>query len=389
MAGEPTATTAPRVTWLDGIRGAAAVFVVLHHMWLAMWPGYPQNLGPSWLGWLLYGHLAVAVFIVVSGFSLALAPLRHGGTLQGGLGRFIRRRAWRILPPYWAALVLSVVVMAAAVDPATFDGPTIARSVAVHGALLQDVVGSKTPNGAFWSIAVEWQIYFLFPLVLLLGRRFGMATSALAACAAVVLAHFVAQLGSPAAKLDDLTPQFFALFALGVLAADLGVRARTTSARRPLAVAGAAALVAFVVLAATQGSVWMVANYFWIDLLFGLGAACLLGLLACGGARLAQRTLGSGLGRRFGSFSYSIYLVHAPVLALMVTFIVRPLDLPPLVGFGALLFLGLPIILAFSYGFHLIFEAPFIRHRSWSALGIRPRAMRLRRQLATPASDAG
>ena len=73
----------------------------------------------------------------------------------------------------------------------------------------------------------------------------------------------------------------------------------------------------------------------------------------------------------------------------MVTFIVRPLDLPPLVGFSALLFIGLPIILAFSYGFHLIFEAPFIRHRSWSALGIRPRAMRLRRQLATPASDAG
>ena len=200
MAAEPTATSAPRVTWLDGIRGAAAVFVVLHHMWLAMWPGYPRNVGPSWLGWLLYGHLAVAVFIVVSGFSLALAPLRHGGALQGGMGRFIRRRAWRILPPYWAALILSVVVMAAAVDPATFDGPTIARSVAVHGTLLQDVVGSQTPNGAFWSIAVEWQIYFLFPLVLLLGRRFGMATSAVAACAVVVLAHFVAQLGGPAGQ---------------------------------------------------------------------------------------------------------------------------------------------------------------------------------------------
>ena len=45
MAGEPTATTAPRVTWLDGIRGAAAVFVVLHHMWLAIGPATPRTSG--------------------------------------------------------------------------------------------------------------------------------------------------------------------------------------------------------------------------------------------------------------------------------------------------------------------------------------------------------
>jgi peptidoglycan/LPS O-acetylase OafA/YrhL len=357
------------------------VFVVLHHMWLAMWPGYPRDLGPAWLGWLLYGHLAVAVFIVVSGYSLALAPLRHGGTVPGGLGRFIRRRAWRILPPYWAALVLSVVVMAAAVDPASFDGPTIARSVVVHGALLQDVVGSQTPNGAFWSIAVEWQIYFLFPAVLLLTRRFGIATATLAAGAVVVLAHAVAQLGPPLSKLDDLTPQFFALFVLGILAAELGTRTRAASIRRPLALAGVAALLAFVALAVTQGSVWMVGHYFWIDLLFGVGAASLLGVLSCGGAPVAQRALGSRIGRRSGLFSYSIYLVHAPVLALMVSFIVRPLELPPLVGFGALLVLGLPIILAFAYGFHLVFEAPFIRHRSWDALGLRPRALRVLRFL--------
>jgi peptidoglycan/LPS O-acetylase OafA/YrhL len=378
--GTDTTTRYRRITWLDGIRGAAAVFVVLHHMWLAMWPGYPRDLGPPWLGWLLYGHLAVAVFIVVSGFSLALAPLRNGGTLQGGLGRFIRRRAWRILPPYWAALGISVVVMAAAIDPA-FDGPTIVRSVAVHGTLLQDVIGSRTPNGAFWSIAVEWQIYFLFPLVLLVGRRFGVATAAVSAGAIAVLAHLVAQLGHPASKLDDLTPQFFALFALGVLAADLGMRERAARARRPLAAAAAAVLSGFAVLALTQGSVWMVASYFWIDLLFGVGVACLLGLLSCGGARVAERALGSRLGRRLGLFSYSIYLIHAPLLALMVSVVVRPLGLAPLVGFGALLVLGLPIILTCAYGFHLVFEAPFIRHRSWAELGIRPRTVRLERPL--------
>ena len=88
-----------RVPWIDGIRGAAALFVVLHHIWLTTWPGFPPDNGPWWLGGLLYGHMAVAVFIVVSGFSLALVPMRNGWKLPGGVKRFVRRRAWRIIPP--------------------------------------------------------------------------------------------------------------------------------------------------------------------------------------------------------------------------------------------------------------------------------------------------
>src|SRR4051794_20459596 len=83
-----------RIPWLDGVRGFAALFVVLHHMWLRAWPAFPRDEGPWYLSWLLYGHLAVAVFIVVSGFSLAIAPLNAGGRFVGGVGRFIRRRAW-------------------------------------------------------------------------------------------------------------------------------------------------------------------------------------------------------------------------------------------------------------------------------------------------------
>src|SRR3954470_8658102 len=85
---------AARVSWLDGVRGGAATFVVLHHMWLAAWPGYPRNIGPWWLGWLLYGHLAVAVFIVVSGFSLALAPMRNGRPLPRGPRPLRPRAGW-------------------------------------------------------------------------------------------------------------------------------------------------------------------------------------------------------------------------------------------------------------------------------------------------------
>src|SRR5215210_1186968 len=325
-----------RVHWLDGVRGAAAMFVVLHHMWLAVWPAFPRNAGPWWLGPLLYGHLAVAVFIVVSGFSLALAPLADGGRLRGGTRRFVRRRAWRIIPAYWVALVFSTIVAAFVLDSVSGPG-TIATSVVVHGLLLQDVIGSEAPNGAFWSIAVEWQIYFVFPLILWLARRRGVEAAVAVTVAVVLVAHAVARLGPPFDKIDHLTPQFLALFALGILAVHLGRGDRAAHVRRPVAALALAVFAAVVLLAAVQGSEWMVARYFAVDLAFGLATACLLCTLSAGGAAWIRRLLGSRAALRLGLFSYSIYLVHAPIVGVLDASVVGPLALAPLARFGVML----------------------------------------------------
>src|SRR6185312_12443555 len=87
----------------DGVRGLAALYVVIDHVFLRAFPGYPVDRAPFWAGWFIYGRFAVVVFIVLSGFSLALSPARHGWRL-GGASRFAYRRARRILPAYWAAL---------------------------------------------------------------------------------------------------------------------------------------------------------------------------------------------------------------------------------------------------------------------------------------------
>lgn len=374
-AGSPAlanpAQGAARVQWLDGVRGVAAVFVVLHHIWLTTWPSLPSNAGPWWLGWLLYGHMAVAVFIVVSGFSLALAPMRQGGSLSGGVRRFLRRRAWRILPAYWAALLLSILVTAVLLRPEL--GPAaIGRSVAVHGLLLQDVVGSDTPNGALWSIAIEWQIYFVFPLILLLARRTTLAFAVLTTVAAVLLVHMAAGLGGPLHKLDQLTPQFLALFALGVLAVGLVGGDRAATLRRPLAAVALVALGSFLLLAATQGPQWVLARFFWMDLLFGVGVASVLALIHVGGVLPARRLLASRTALWLGLFSYSIYLIHDPIVGVLDKYVLGPLGLPPLATFGVTVAFGLPLILALSYGFHLLFEAPFLRRRDLGALRTLP-----------------
>jgi peptidoglycan/LPS O-acetylase OafA/YrhL len=383
-------SSAPRVPWLDGVRGVAAMFVVAHHMWLAVWPAFPRDTGPWWLGPLLYGHLAVAVFIVVSGFSLALAPLRNGGRLPGGVRRFIRRRAWRILPAYWVALVFSTVVAATLLHSVTGTG-AIAKSLAVHGLLVQDAVGSQAPNGAFWSIAIEWQIYFVFPLILWVARRRGVEVAAALTVAVVVAAHLVARAGHPFDKVDHLTPQFLALFALGVLAVHLGRDERGERLRRPAGAMAATAFAAVVAFALIAGSERTVAAYFWVDLAFGLAAACLLCALCAGGAAWIRRPLQSRAGLRLGLFSYSIYLMHAPVVGVLDLYAVRPLGLPPVAHFAALAAVGVPVVLAVCWGFHLLFEAPFLRHRDMRSLhtvAVRLPRLAGRRRPALPAPDA-
>src|SRR5207248_3761018 len=160
-----------RLVGLDGIRGLAALYVVINHVFLRAFPGYPVDHAPFWAGWFIYGRFAVVVFIVLSGFSLALSPARRGWRLDGVSG-FARRRARRILPAYWAALAFSLAV-AWLVVPQPGQGLPGAKSVLVNGLLVQNIVGAPSPNRAFWSMAVEAQLYILFPLLLLMVRRWG------------------------------------------------------------------------------------------------------------------------------------------------------------------------------------------------------------------------
>src|SRR4051795_12096619 len=160
-----------RLAGLDGIRGVAALFVVVNHIFLRTFPGYPRDRAPFWAGWFIYGRFAVVLFIVLSGFSLALGPARHGWRL-GAVAGFARRRARRILPAYWAALVFSLAVAWLVVPPPGQAAPG-GKSILVDGLLVQNLVGAPSPNRSFWSMAVEVQLYLAFPLLLLMVRRWG------------------------------------------------------------------------------------------------------------------------------------------------------------------------------------------------------------------------
>src|SRR5215469_14469517 len=165
VAGAPPG----RVVGLDGIRGLAALFVVLSHIFERAWPGYPANPAPFWAAWLIYGRGAVVMFIALSGFSLGLGPARSGWRFKS-IATYAHRRAWRILPPYWAALGFSLLMTWFVLAQPGWRVPD-GKSVVVYGFLVQDAFAVGSPNRTFWSIAIEAQLYILLPLLLLLARR--------------------------------------------------------------------------------------------------------------------------------------------------------------------------------------------------------------------------
>ena len=357
--------------FLDGVRGMASLYVVLHHIWLTAYPLYPYDascqicrLSPAWTNWLSWGHLAVAVFIVVSGFSLTLGPQRQGDRFSGGFSTYISRRAFRLIPPYWVALVISSLFVVLWTGSQTGKIVNI-KAVVVHALLLQDVIDSPKPNGAFWSIAIEWQIYFIFPILLLIWRKAGGIVMVFITTTVVVSTYLIgSNVNNMLSKLVYLTPQFLALFAFGIAGAHVLVsKGQVVNLSWPT--------IGNILLLGTIFALWWwpratleASHFFWIDLLSGSATAALLAGFAQRPASLGARALASRVPRWLGQSSYSLYLIHAPILEFVYFRGVVHFTESNNIRFIWLLLLVTPMSLLLSRLFWWAFERPFITHRS-------------------------
>src|SRR4051812_19923383 len=101
-----------RLHYVDGLRAFAALTVFLGHASLMVFWNLPADT--PYLGWFLFwanGDCAVVAFIVVSGFCL-MRPVILSGELKGGIRKFYAGRCLRILPAYYAALFVSLLLIA-------------------------------------------------------------------------------------------------------------------------------------------------------------------------------------------------------------------------------------------------------------------------------------
>ncbi len=391
-SGSKTESKTPlRLEFLDGLRGLAALYVVLFHLSES---GRLVDLNGATLlppllhwatAWMHYGHYAVAVFIVLSGYSLMLPLARSGDMrLRGGMGRYILRRARRILPPYYAALLLSLLCLAA-----THHLDIVSRSAFVsHLVLLHNLNASWNTaiNIPLWSVATEGQIYFLFPLVLLPLWRYGGVIAALAGGFVLgLLPHFLLP---RAGNFDWACPWYLGLFTLGMAAAMIhfapaaSVCARLRNLPWPALTLGCAVVFAGMIVALPR----VASDDSWgFDLLAGLVAACLVCACAQTTLQMEQTQIQqakdqkrkhnatakrSGLLRvvehpfalLLGMFSYSLYLTHILVKWGLYA-LLGSRNMPPALLLTLLLGVGVPCSLLVAWIFYQVVERHFVAAR--------------------------
>jgi peptidoglycan/LPS O-acetylase OafA/YrhL len=185
---------------------------------------------------------------------------------------------------------------------------------------------------------------------------------------------------SPVDKLTGLTPQLAPLFAMGVLGA--GVLAASDRVRRlPWQWLAALAAAPILLLMVGKGSVWTVHHYFWIDLAIAPAMAMLLAGVATGRPAPLVWLLATRPVRSLGSFSYSLYLIHLPIVVVISRKYAVFHAAPGLPRFWFTLVLAVPLSLVAARVFAAAFEFPFQRYRSWAPLkaAARARLARLRR----------
>ncbi|BAZ09250.1 acyltransferase 3 [Calothrix sp. NIES-4071] len=364
-----------RLRYLDGLRGLAALYVVFVHVDPAVEATLPQIwslFGKS----LRYGGFAVTIFIALSGYVLMLPISRsQSGHISGTLIDYIKRRSRRILPPYYAALFFSLLLACVVFllekftlfrwDDIAGRGPfspdftfidVLSHLLLVHNL---SYATHMTINPPLWSVATEWQIYFIFPLILLpVWRRFGLLAS-------IVTAYSISLL--PIYLLNGLfasaSPWYLGIFALGMAAAEIGFseKPKLVGLRNSLPWCKLSVIftvVAFITEWRKLGiDLWVGYSF------FGMASACLFiyytKLITDGNkSPLILELLEHPFALALGTISYSLYLTHGPVLSL-VRYMLFNLQLSSNTFAAASYILGTIASLLFAYPFYLLFERPF------------------------------
>lgn len=152
---------------VDGLRTIAVLPVILFHAGFEFFSG---------------GYVGVDIFFVISGYLITLIILREMENGNFSVVRFYERRARRILPALIAVIAISLPFAWVSMLPSEFKrfGQSLV-AVATFSANIYfwrttdyfSPAAEEQPLLHLWSLAVEEQYYVLFPLLLMIGWRFG------------------------------------------------------------------------------------------------------------------------------------------------------------------------------------------------------------------------
>ncbi len=366
--------TPGQIPALDGLRALAIVLVVLRHAahnGLGDRVSIPVGPGIDLGTFMLNGWVGVDLFFVLSGFLIARHILALNARMDGAWPwkTYLARRALRIVPAYYAVLFLAV---AGAFPFYEIDGEGLGLRVAYHLLFLQDYLPANIVV-PFWSLGVEEKFYLVAPMLVLAGvKGRSMARGMIAVVGLLLVVVLLRSLVAFARPEVATYEAFFFTFRspfhmtldpilIGVLLAFVHASRETLprvtapqTARIVfwLGAAGALALLFGSELMAIIGPFDKTLQPLAIALVFG---AITFGLLFGGGPGL----LFEGPALRFlARISYSLYLVHVPLIPLCTR--LAGADESAVPSLWPFLAAYLPVSIGGALLIHFAIERPFL-----------------------------
>jgi peptidoglycan/LPS O-acetylase OafA/YrhL len=303
-------STRPYYPALDGLRGIAILLVIVYH-----------NFG--FINYSSFGWLGVDLFFVLSGFLITDILLTTVGQ-KNFLGNFYSRRALRIFPLYFLALLVFLIIL-----PRTGlfpDSDYYVENQAWLWTYLQNWLyifkgdDSTVTLHHLWSLAVEEQFYLLWPLLILLIRNKRML---LYLMMAVLLAVLVLRWWIWSYEIAELS--YYRLYTFTRIdGLCIGSMVAILQRTRPGFLKKNTALIALVFAALNFAFFFInrkyefsfpylaLAGYTTFAMMFGL----LVNETVSGENALINKTFGIPPLRFVGRISYGLYIIHWPLYIL-------------------------------------------------------------------------
>ena len=324
---------ASRLAALEGLRGLAALAVVVHHLlltWSDPLRGAMRDLFYyTPVEFIFSGGKSVRLFFVLSGFVLYIWSTK---AKRESLSLFTLRRVVRLWPPFIAAALLAFAVLLVPPSASTaglspwFQNVAQASdatfSVFLQHLFLFGTGAGISPNVPTWSLVIEARMMVLFPVLLWGLRRHDAATIVVVVLASLMGDQALAAAGE---NRDHVSAETW----IGAVALTLhylpGFAFGMVLAKRQNEVAAILSRVSPTVTIV----LWMLAYLFMrrsFEVVTFTGCAMVLALAA--NTTWSVRALTTPAMQWLGKYSYPLYLIHLPVIILCVRLLHEVLPMP-------------------------------------------------------------
>jgi len=360
--------TVARFAFVDGLRGLAALAIVIFHIW---WYEPAPRMALRETHWIFDEAIKLArggvqILLVVSGFVIAFT-LRKTWFTPGEVCSFIGRRLVRLVPAYWFAIgvVIGVAALCQHCElPSPFDGKPSLLRAAAHMAFLQDIVGHESLGAGMWTLCIEMQFYLVAILGWGLAQRlfprpvadqpqpsdWGLV-AVFAPFAIASLLHWRSMDGT-----DPWVTHFIWMFFLGMSTW------WTLDRTLPPAAYALVISIAVVDLMLCNTETWVNAEWRYWN---GVALATTLAIFTAGWRQRLHVWLNWSPLQYLGRISYSLYLIHFPICHLVTAAGWKMCgNSPTPIQARMILLAAVPASLLAGHALYLLVEAPSAR---WAA----------------------